>query len=48
MQVYSLVPDVLGQLSGVARGDGEVGMEETDHVDGCALYIRVEIKRICN
>lgn len=48
VQVYSLVPDVLWQLSGVARGDGEVGMEESDHVDGCALYIRVEIKRICN
>lgn len=32
------VPDVLSQLFGLAHGDGDVGVEETDSVNRCALH----------
>lgn len=35
VQVYSLVPDIIWQLFGLAHGGG---LEETDSVDRCVLY----------
>ncbi len=47
VQVYNLVSDVLCQLFGLARGSGDVGMEDTDSMDRCLLYTQqAEIRSI--
>ncbi len=38
VQGYNLVPDVLCQLFGLARGSGDVGMEDTDSMDRSFIH----------